>query len=133
MVASARNAAHQESLARLSGLLTPERKALLDSLLEPDPVSGKTQLFWLKQPAVTNSPSALLEVLDKFVHFKSWFVDQWDVTGINPNRQKLLARLGSRYTNQALQRMAEERRYPILVAFLTQTLMDVSDELIEYF
>ena len=133
MVASARNAAHQESMAQLSGLLTSERKALLDSLLESDLSSGKTPLFWLNQPAVTNSPAALLEVLDKFVQLRSWLVDQWDITSLNPNRQKLLARLGSRYTNQALQRMAEERRYPILVAFLTQTLTDISDELIDIF
>ena len=133
MVATARSSAHQVSLTRLSGLLTTQRKAMLDSLLETNPSSSKTTLSWLRQPAVTNSPTAVLEVLNKFVQLKSWLVDQWDVSGLNPNRQKLLARLGSRYTNQALQRMAEERRYPILVAFLTQTLMDVSDELIDIF
>lgn len=112
MVTAARSAAHQESLSRLSKLLTPERKVLLDSLLEPDPSSGKTRLSWLKQPKVTNSPTAILEVLDKFMQLKNWSVDQWDVTSLNPNRQKLLARLGNRYTNQALQRMAEEIGLP---------------------
>ncbi len=138
MVAAARSSAHQVSLARLSELLTTERKALLDNLPEPDPSSGQTILSWLKQPAVANSPTAILEVLDKFVQLKSWSpgrraVNQWDASGLNPNRQKFLARIGIRYTNQALQRMGEERRYPILVAFIIQTLLDVADELIDIF
>jgi hypothetical protein len=32
-----------------------------------------------------------------------------------------------------LQRMTPERRYPILVAFLTETVMDITDDIIEMF
>jgi hypothetical protein len=34
----------------------------------------------------------------------------WDVSTLNPNRQKFLARLGRKYTAQALRRMGPERR-----------------------
>jgi len=47
---------------------------------------------------------------------------------LNPNRQKFLARLGRKYTVQALRRMGPERRYPILLPFLKQTLIDLTDE-----
>ena len=52
---------------------------------------------------------------------------------LNPNRQKFLARLGRKYTVQALRRMGPERRYPILLSFLKQTLIDLTDESIDIF
>ena len=58
-------------------------------------------------------------------------VEAWDVSGLTPNRVKLLAQLGRKSTNQMLQRMAPERRYPILAAFLTETAMDITDDIIE--
>jgi hypothetical protein len=55
------------------------------------------------------------------------------MTALNPNRQKFLARLGRKYTVQALRRMGPERRYPILLALLKQTLLDLTDESIDIF
>ncbi len=46
----------------------------------------------------------------------------WEVGSLNPNRLKFLAHIGARSTNQYLQRIREERRYPILIAFLHDTL-----------
>jgi len=43
------------------------------------------------------------------------------MAALNPNRQKFLARLGRKYTVQALRRMGPERRYPILLSLLKQT------------
>jgi hypothetical protein len=55
------------------------------------------------------------------------------VTFFTLNRLKLLARIGKRATNQALERMLEERRYPILVAFLSQTVAETIDEAVDLF
>ena len=52
---------------------------------------------------------------------------------LHPNRLKFLARIGRRSTHQALQRMPEARRYPILAAFLRQTLIDLTDEIVDLF
>ena len=62
-----------------------------------------------------------------------WGVDRWDLRALHPNRLKFLARLGKRSTNQALQRAPAERRYPILVAFLRQSLEETTDEVIDLF
>jgi hypothetical protein len=51
-----------------------------------------------------------------------------DLTALNPNRRKILARLGRTCSNQALRRMGPERRYPILLAFLKRTFTDALDE-----
>jgi len=133
MVATARKEAHEESLRRLSSLLTEERKALLDRLLVPDSPGERTPLGWLRQHATANSPRALLEVLGKLRQFQGWCVSGWDLSMLNPNRRKMLARLGRKYTNQALQRMGPERRYPILLAFLKRTFTDALDEAADIF
>lgn len=46
---------------------------------------------------------------------------------------KYLANIGARATNQHLQRSATIRRYPILVAFLKQTLFDLTDIVADLF
>jgi hypothetical protein len=46
---------------------------------------------------------------------------------------RLLARIGQRATNQALQRMPPERRYPIMLAFLQQAFEDTTDEVVDLF
>jgi TnpA family transposase len=133
MVATARAEAHEESLRRLSPLLTAERKEFLNGLLVPDSPGGRTPLGWLRRPATTNSPRALLEVLDKIQTLQGWNVPSWDLSALNPNRRKMLARLGRKYSNHDLKRMGPERRYPILLAFLRRTFTDTLDEAADIF
>jgi hypothetical protein len=132
-VVTARLQAHQESFNRVQGLLTPERMTLLDSLLVSESETGPTPLYRLRQHADTNTPTAILHTLDKLITLAAWNVDTWDLSTLNLNRQKFLARLGRTYTMQALRRMGSERRYPILLAFLKQTLIELTDESIDIF
>src|SRR6516165_10331453 len=132
-VVTARMQAHHESLRRLQPLLTPERMTLLDSLLITEEDKGKTQLSQFRQPAISHTPTALLSTLGKFATLQAWHVDAWEMSVLNPNRQKFLARLGRKYTVQALRRMGPERRDPILLSFLKQTLIDLTDESLDIF
>lgn len=133
LVARARVEAYAESFRQLTTLLTSERKHLLDELLISDADNGQTQLFWLKEHAKANNGQALLGLLAKYQQLKTWKVDEWDLSILNPNRQKFLARLGRKSSNQALQRLSPERRYPIMVAFLRQSLIDITDEILDIF
>jgi len=74
-----------------------------------------------------------LRELQKLAFLRRHDVAAWDVSGLNPNSVKRLSQLGRKSTNQMLQRMAPERRYPILAAFLTETVMDITDDIIEMF
>ena len=132
-VVTARVQAHHASLNRLQFLLTPERITLLDSLLVSESDQGPTPLYRLRQHADRNTPTALLHTLDKLTTLESWEVDTWDMSALNANRQKFLARPGRKYTMQALRRMGPERRYPILLSFLKQTLIELTDESIDIF
>ncbi len=58
-------------------------------------------------------------------------VDAWNLSQLNPNRINYLAKIGTRATNQYLQRASEVRRYPILICFLKQSLYNFTDDLIE--
>lgn len=146
VVVAARQQAQKETYNQFSNLLSDDRKCALDQLLVPGvskadsgaqrkPLEnqGWTPLFWLRHGAVSNTPDAILQTIEKLEFLNGAKVDQWDLSSLNPNRQKFLATIGRRSTNQALARMTETRRYPVLLAFLRQSLIDITDELIDLF
>lgn len=59
--------------------------------------------------------------------------DAWDLGVINPNRLKFLAQVAQKSTPQMLQRAPAERRYPALAALMHQTLIAVTDEIVELY
>ena len=133
LIAAARQRAQQETYRRLAPILTGDCKARLDGLLTVDAATGRSRLAWLQQSAATYTPPTILVTLEKRACCRRWGVDRWDVSSLSPNRLKFLAQIARRSTNQALQRMPEQRRYPILVAFLYQTLIDLTDEALDLF
>jgi len=133
VIALARQRAQQETYRRLEPILTRDCKARIDGLLIVDADTGRSSLAWLQQSASTSSPPMILATLEKRACCQQWGVDRWDVSSLTPNRLKFLAQIARRSTNQALQRMPEQRRYPILVAFLYQTLVDLTDETLDLF
>jgi TnpA family transposase len=131
MVAAAREQAQSETFHHLLPLLTDERKQRLDHLLLFD--RKQTPLVWLRQSATSISADAIVGTLTKLDFLHQLGVDTWNLSQLNPNRLKFLAQLARKSTAQALERAPEVRRYPILIAFLAQTLVDVMDETIDLF
>ena len=54
-------------------------------------------------------------------------VASWDVSAIPINRKKRLANIVRNNTNSYLQRMNPIKRYPLMVCFLWETLLDTTD------
>lgn len=133
MVIAAKQQAHEVTYQRLSSLITDTQRAFLDSLLMPDKATGRTSLFWLRREATSNTPGFILKTIEKLAFLRQKGVEGWDLSCINPNRQKSLAQIGHKSTNQVLQRMAPQQRYPILITFLRQALEDIIDELVDLF
>ena len=133
LVVTARQEAQHETFLLLMPLLSGECRALLDGLLTPDSSRAGTTLAWLRRAAVSNSPRAILHNIEKLEFLKGAGVAGWALDGLSPNRLKRLAQIVRRASGQALQRMPEERRYPLLVAFLHQSLVDIADETIDQF
>lgn len=132
-VTRARQEARALTWHTVSPLLTDETKAALDALLVADEQGRRTPLHWLRTGATSHSAGAILGVLEKIVHLRGLGVERWDLSALNPNRLKRLAQGGRTFTNQALERMSPERRYPILLAFFRQTLTDAIDETVDLF
>jgi hypothetical protein len=59
--------------------------------------------------------------------------DRFDLSPLPPNRRSWLAQAGRQQANQALARMAPERRYPVLMAFCVEALERCTDDALEVF
>ncbi|MBX7221953.1 MAG: Tn3 family transposase [Blastocatellia bacterium] len=133
MVSSARQDAERRTWHCAGKLLTQALRREFDQLLIVQPGQRVTRLTWLRTGAVSPSPAEILRALEKIKLLRDYGVPNWDVRDFNPNRLKSLARIGRTATNQMLQRMPNQRRYPVLLAFLHQILMETIDEALDLF
>jgi TnpA family transposase len=133
IVARARDRAYKETLHKLQSLLSAEHRTWLNSLLTPDGSLGRTRFDWLKRRARGNTPKAVLAAVARITYLREQEVDNWDLSSINLNRRKFLARLGRKTSSWALGRAPGYRRYPVLIAFLQQTLEELTDEILDLF
>jgi hypothetical protein len=132
LVATIRERAQQETYRRLGTLLTSTLREALDALLQPTSTTGPAPLAWLQREATALTPRAILNEIEKLNYVRAFGADAWQLNALTPNRRKLLAGIGRRSTNQALQRMSSERRFR-LMAFLAQAAEDVTDDVIDLF
>jgi TnpA family transposase len=131
LVLQVRQDAQAATYERVTPLLTDVHKQLLDRLLIPDNDHRQTPLVWLRQAATSNTPQAILAVLEKLIYLSRWPLDE--VAVLTPNRLKFLAQVGHRSHSRALLRLPEERRYPILLAFWYQARIELTDEAMDLF
>ncbi len=133
LVGAARDRAVGETYRRLSPLLAGAMDRSLDGLLVREARLKGTPLGWLREGATANTPTAVKGQIEKLHFLRGLGVPDWDVSSLSSNRLKLLAQLGKRDSNQALQRMSMERRYPTLLAFLHQAYREITDEVVDLF
>ncbi len=124
---------HQETYRRLGLLLTEEMKTRLTQIVELDGTRGITLHRWLCQVPTSNTPRAINQTLEKINFLKSLNVHQWDLSVISLNRRKRLAQIARNVSNKYLLRMSATRRYPILICFLYESLIDTNDKVLEMF
>ena len=130
-IATARDSARAETYHRLAPLLAPPRPRQLDGLLDVDPDLGLTRLAWLRRGATAATPEVLKAELDKLQFLRQHGADRLDLSRLPAGRRRMLAEIGRRSTNQALQRADVDRRHPVLLATLAETYVEVLDELVQ--
>lgn len=133
MVVRVREAARKHNFESLQPFLTPQRKQLLDGLLDPIEGSRTTRLEWLRRHSHTDTPKAILSCLEKLEFVRKLGVTQWDLSAINPNRRRQLATLTRHSGSQALKATSEERRYVMLSCFMHSILAELIDESLDLF
>ena len=125
--------AYQETYQRLSTLLTDEVRSQLDGLLQPDSTLRITRHRWLMQVASVSNPAAIQTALDKLRYLDELGVPAWDVSRLHPNRQKRLTLIARNRSNRHLERLPTHKRYAVLVAFLRESLLTLTDEVLSMF
>ena len=71
--------------------------------------------------------------MDKVVFLRGLGAGEWDLGVLPAKRVTALARWAQTASNQALAQSAPERRYPALLAFGAERLVEVTDELVDLF
>ena len=138
-VASARERAREETWTLLAHLVNEDdgegarRREELDRLLVVDPELGRTPLRWLETGPTTSSPAAVNTELAKLAYLRKLDAHTLDLSMLPAERRRFLAGVGRRLTGQALARRDPERRYPILLALLAESAVDVLDEVVLLF
>lgn len=132
-IVRARKQAREMTWQTVAHLMTAETKTVLDDLLIVNETIRRTPLNWLRTGATSSSASSILQVLEKILYLRQFGVEKWNLGILNPNLLKRLKRIGRTSTNQMLERMPPENRYPILLAFLHQTLTETIDEALDLF
>ena len=117
---------------KVSGLLDEAQQRQLDALLAAQS-RGSSALHRLKQTPYRASPSALLRLTKKLDQIQQTGVLALDLSWLNNNFQRALARYARRCTATRLRRLKDERRYTVLVCFLRQGHQDTVDNLVTMF
>lgn len=133
IVISVRVKAYEETYIRLDKILSAELKEKLELIIAGGEANRYTVFGWLKEEPNANIPSQINKALKKYLYLKELGVEQWDISLLNPNRRKFLAQKARRSTNQELRRLIEVKRYTLLVAFLSQSLIDITDSVLDMF
>lgn len=94
---------------------------------------GMTRLAWLTKSAVEATASSVKAEIDKLMFLRAMDAHVLDMSMLAAERRRFLATVGRRSTNQALERREPERRYPILLTLVSQSAVDLLDEVVALF
>ena len=123
LVQTQREAARTAIYDNVSGLLGDETRPYLDALLVTDNVAYSS-LHYLKQPPGNPSPASFIRLTETLERIQETGVLAVDMTWLNNNFQRSLARYARQCSLYQLRRLKEERRYTALLCFLRQLYQD---------
>lgn len=132
-VAAARARAEQETYDRVAHLLTDARCAELDGLLATDARIGTARLRWLNTGPTEASAAAVKTEVGKLVFLRGLDAHTLDLSALPAERRRFLAAVGRRSSMAKLTRREPHRRYPLVLAVLAQSAVDVLDEVVQLF
>lgn len=132
-VAASRQAAEEETHARVAHLLTDDTTRGLDGLLVVESKLRSTRLHWMVTGPVQASPNSVKDEVEKLLFLRGLGADALDLSALPAERRRYLAQIGRRLTAQALVRREPNRRHPILFTLLAQSAVDVLDSVVQLF
>ncbi len=142
LVTHARVVAEQKIHRTITSQLTPEHEVAFEELLEQPgseaqvlpsaSPSGRSSSFaWLKEHPRTAGEKSIKELARKLRIVQETRIENIDLSGLNRNRVKRLARLGLSYHSPALRRFEKEKRWAIMAATLAELRGRITDDMVE--
>ena len=132
IIQTQREAARITIYDQIDQALSDEVRQPLDALLETDD-TPYSSLYFLKQPPSNPSPAAFNNLTDKLERIENTGILTIDMTWLNNNFQRSLARYARQCSLYRLRRLKKERRYAVLVCFLHQLYQDTFDAAVQMY
>jgi hypothetical protein len=114
---------------QLTAGLTLVQHRQLDQLVTAE--SGAKGLGWVRQTGGRPTPVNFLRLCEKLSTIRAIGLDEALASAVHQSHLQQLAREGARYSLQHLNRFREEKRHTLLVAFLTRTAQEFTDQAID--
>lgn len=133
MIGAARDRAHAATFDALSDQFTPDRVAGLDRLLLLREPGGVTWLEWLRTPAADGSARPIVGQIEKLRELQALEADLVELSMLPPGRVRILASEARRRSAWELSRLPPARRYPVLLVFIAEMIVERGDELIDLY
>jgi len=130
LIVTQREKARQQIFSKLEQMINDDIKAKLDGLLKiNDGRSSKLQ--YLKNPPSVPSPKSLLNLVKKLTIIQETRISKIDITWINNNYQRSLAKYAHRCSANRLRELKPLHRYTVLTCFLWQVSRDTMDYMVD--
>ena len=129
-VQTQREAARTAIYDKVFRSVSRETRQRLDTLLATDDATY-SPLHTLKQPPGNPSPASFLKLADTLERIKELGVLSVDMTWLNNNFQRALARYARQCSIYRMKRLNEERRCTVLICFLHQLYQDTFDAAVQ--
>lgn len=130
LIGTQRRSARTHIFQRIVQALSPSIMEQLDDLLQVGD-QNRSGLQPLKVGPSQPSPAALLRLTDKLEHIQTTGVLDLDLSWLNNNFQRTLAKYAQRSSAHKLREVETNHRYAALVCFLWQTYRDTIDHLVD--
>ncbi len=132
IIQTQREIARTEIYSRIHGMLSANTGRQLEQLLETGDRTY-SELHVLKQPPGLPSPASFNKLDAKLKVIQASGILNLDMTWLNNNFQRSLARYARQCTLSRLRRLKEERRHAVLVCFLFQLHQDTFDAMVQMY
>jgi hypothetical protein len=132
IIVTQRQAARTHIHERIDEILSQPLKNHLDEWLLVDE-AGRTPLFRLKQPPGRPTPKSMLRLSENLRALELSGVLDIDLSWLNNNYQRTLARFASRYPADRLSQLIPTHRHAVLVCFLRQVYCDTLDHMLDMY
>ncbi len=126
LIQTQRESARNSIYNKLSDRLSIEGRQRLDGLLATDD-AAYSPLHHLKQPPGHPSPASFIKLTEILERIRKTGVLETDMSWLNNNFQRSLARYARQCSLYRLKRLKAQRRYAVLACFLCQLHQDTFD------